>query len=146
MLCDLRKNKELMKKYHFEGRVTCCKQYYASRNMSYATTNSIIEDCAARHDGCMNKYVSNGSWIERQNVCITKSDIHHHTCHCISLYCIHLSLWTSKCLSLELIINWWLVCLLWGNVIAEVLLLSYVLCTLWTIRLDWFYVGCSCGN
>ena len=66
--------------YHFEGRIARREGYY------------FIEGRVVRRDRCMDRYVPHGSRTERQRVCITRSDMHHYTWHCIPLHCTYLSL------------------------------------------------------
>ena len=79
VLCALRKN----------GYLRGCT---ISRDVSRAAMVTIIEGCVVRRDRCMDKYVPHGSRTERQRVCITRSDMHHYTWHCIPLHCTYLPL------------------------------------------------------
>ena len=63
-----------------------------SRDVSRAMKVTIIEGRVASRDRCMDRYVPHGSRIERHRVCITRSDMHHDTWHCIPLHCTYLSL------------------------------------------------------
>ena len=52
-------------------------------------------------------------------------------------------LWVPFCGSCD----WWILSLLLRICnLLKWLLLSWVLCKLWTVRLGWFYAGCSCGG
>ena len=82
----------LKRMYHFEGRIAHRDGYYISRDVSRAVTNAIIEGRVVRRDRCMDRYVPHGSRAERQQVCITRSDMHHYAWHCIPLHCTYLSL------------------------------------------------------
>ena len=64
---------------YFERRIARRDGYY-------------IEDRVVRRDRCMNRYVPHGSRIERQQVCITRSDMYYYTWHCILLHYTYLSL------------------------------------------------------
>ena len=92
VLCALRKNENLKRMYHFEGRIARRDGYYISRDVSRAAMVTIIEGRVVRRDRCMDRYVPHGSRTERQRVCITRSDMHHYTWHCIPLHCTYLSL------------------------------------------------------
>ena len=82
----------LKRMYHFEGRIARRDGYYISRDVSRAAMVTIIEGRVVRRDRCMDRYVPHGSRTERQRVCITRSDMHHYTWHCIPLHCTYLSL------------------------------------------------------
>ena len=83
--------------YHFEGRIARRDGYYISRDISRVAMDNIsrdvsraamvtiIEGHVVRRDRCMDRYVPHGSQTERQRVCITRSDMHHYTWHCIPL-------------------------------------------------------------
>ena len=131
VLCALRKNG------YFRG---CTILRYVSRvamdtifrGTYCAAMVTIIEGCVVHHDRCMDTYVPHGSWTERQRVCITRSDMHHYTWHCIihtyhwwTWYCVLLILWLNFCE----ICDWWILSLLlricnllncccWGYVIC----------------------------
>ena len=92
VLCALRKKENLKRMYHFEGRIARRDGYYISRDVSRAAMVTIIEGRVVRRDKCMDRYVPHGSPTERQRVCITRSDMHHYTSHCIPLHCTYLSL------------------------------------------------------
>ena len=92
VLCALRKNDNLKRMYHFEGRIARRDGYYISRDVSRAAMVTVIEGRVVRRDRCMDRYVPHGSRTERQRVCITRSDMHHYTWHCIPLHCTYLSL------------------------------------------------------
>ena len=77
---------------YFEGRIARRDGYYISRDVSRAAMVTIIEGRVVRRDRCMDRYVPHGSRTERQRVCITRSDMHHYTWHCIPLHCTYLSL------------------------------------------------------
>ena len=94
----------LKRMYHFEGRIARRDGYYISRDVSRAAMVTIIEGRVVRRDRCMDRYVPHGSQIERQRVCITRSDMHHYTWHCIihtyhwwTWYCVLLILWLPFC-------------------------------------------------
>uniref|UniRef100_M1DV94 Uncharacterized protein n=1 Tax=Solanum tuberosum TaxID=4113 RepID=M1DV94_SOLTU len=53
---------------NFEGRVVRRDGYYDLRDVSHAATDFIIEGCVARCNGCMDRFVPQGSRIERQRV------------------------------------------------------------------------------
>ena len=74
----------LKRMYHFEGRIARRDWYYLSRDVSRAAMVTIIEGRVVRRDRCIDRYVPHGSRTERQRVCITRSDMHHYTWHCIS--------------------------------------------------------------
>ena len=82
----------LKRMYHFEGRIARRDWYYISRDVSRTAMVTIIEGRVVHRDRCMDRYVPHGSRTERQRVCITRSDMHHYTWHCISLHCTYLSL------------------------------------------------------
>ena len=65
--------------YHFEGRIARRDGYYILRDVSLAAMVTIIEGRIVRRDRCKGKYVPYGSRTERQQVCITMSDMHHYT-------------------------------------------------------------------
>ena len=65
--------------YHFEGRIARRDVYNILREVSRAMMVTIIEGRVVRHDRCMDRYVPHGSRTERQQVCITRSDMHHYT-------------------------------------------------------------------
>ena len=92
VLCALRNNENLKRMYHFEGRIVHRDGYYISRDVSHIAMVTIIKGHIARRDGCINRYVPHGSRTERQRVCITRSDMHHYTWHCIPLHCTYISL------------------------------------------------------
>ena len=92
VLCALRKNDNLKRMYHFEGRIARRDGYYISRDVSRAAMVTVIEGRVVRRDRCMDRYVPHGSRTERQRVCITRLDMHHYTWHCIPLHCTYLSL------------------------------------------------------
>ena len=79
VLCALRKNNNLKKMYHFEGRIARRDGYYISRDVSRAAMVTIIEGHVVLRDRCMNRYVPYGSRTERQRVYVTRSDMHHYT-------------------------------------------------------------------
>ena len=70
MLCALRKNENLKRMYHFEGRVARRDGYYISRDVSRAAMVTIIEGRIVRHDRCMDRYVPHESRIE-SNGCVS---------------------------------------------------------------------------
>ena len=76
----------------FEGRIARRNGYYISRDVSRAAMVTIIEGRVVHRDRCMDTYVPYGSRTQRQRVCITKSDMHHYTWHCIPLHCTCVSL------------------------------------------------------
>ena len=82
----------LKRMYHFEGRIARRDGYYISRDVSRVAMVTIIEGRVVRRDRCTCRYVPHGSRTERQQVCITRSDMHHYTWHCIPLHCTYLSL------------------------------------------------------
>ena len=63
-----------------------------SRDVSRAAMVTVIEGRVVHRDRCMDRYVPHGSRTERQRMCITRSDMHHYTWHCIPLHCTYLSL------------------------------------------------------
>ena len=65
--------------YHFEGRIARRDGYFISRDVSRAAMVTIIEGRVVHCDRFMDRYVSHGSWTERQRVCLTRSDMHHYT-------------------------------------------------------------------
>ena len=67
---------------------TISRDVFAHRDEYY----TIIEGRVVRSDRWMDRYVPHGSRIERQWVCITRSDMHHYTWHYIPLHCTYLSL------------------------------------------------------
>ena len=85
----------LKRMYHFEGRITRREWYYISRDVSRAAIVTIIEGRFMWRDKCMDRYVPHGSPTERQRVCITRSDMHHYTWHCIPSHCTYISLLNS---------------------------------------------------
>ena len=92
VLCALRKNDNLQRMYHFEGRIARRDGYYISRDVSRAAKVTIIEGRVVCRDRCMERYVPHGSRTERQRVCILKKDMHHYIWHCISWHCTFLLL------------------------------------------------------
>ena len=88
VLCALRKNDNLKRMYHFERRIARRDGYYISRDVSCAAMVTVIEGRVVRRD----RYVPHGFQTERQRVCITRTDMHHYTWHCITLRCTYLSL------------------------------------------------------
>ena len=97
----------LKRMYHFEGRIARIDGYYISRDVSRAAMVTIIEGRVVRRDRCMDRYVPHGSRTERQRVCITRSDMHHYTWHCISLHCTYLSLVNLILCFADLVIAFW---------------------------------------
>ena len=100
---------------YFEERIARRDRYYISRDVSRAAMVTIIEGRVMRRDRCMDWYVPHGSQTERQRVCITRSDMHHYTWHCIThtyhwwtWYCVLLILWLTFCE----ICDWWILSLL----------------------------------
>lgn len=85
MLNELRNNKKLKRMYHLEGRIARRDGYYILRNVSRATMVTIIKGRIARCNGCMDIFVPHGSRPEKQQVYITRSDIHHLHCTFLSL-------------------------------------------------------------
>ena len=79
VLCVLRKNENLKRMYHFEGRIARRDGYYISRDVSRAAMVTIIEGRVVRRDRCMDRYVPHRSRTERQRVCIVREDMHHYT-------------------------------------------------------------------
>ena len=92
VLCALRKNENSKRMYHFDGRIARRDGYDISRDVLRAAMVTIIEGRVVRRDRCMDRYVPHGSRTERQRVCITRSDMHHYTWHCIPLHCTCLPL------------------------------------------------------
>ena len=92
VLCALRKNENLKRMYHFEGRIARRDGYYISRDVSRAAMVTIIEGRVVHRDRCIDRCVPHGSRTERLRVCITRSDMHHYTWICIPLHCTYLSL------------------------------------------------------
>ena len=131
VLCALRKNENLKRMYNFEGCIARRDGYYISRDVSRAAM-VIIEDRVVHRDRCIDRYVPHESQTERQRVCITRSDMHYYTWHCIThtyhwwtWYCVLLILWLTFCE----ICDWWILSLLlricnllncccWGYVIC----------------------------
>ena len=72
VLCALRKNEKLKRMYHFKDRIARRDEYYILRDVSRTAIVTIIKDCIARRDGCMDWYVPHGSRTERQRMCITR--------------------------------------------------------------------------
>ena len=118
--------------YYFRGRIARRDGYYISRDVSHAVMVTIIESRVVRRNRCMDRYVPHGSRTERQRVCITGSDMHHYTWHCIThtyhwwtWYYVLLILWFPFCETCD----WWILSLLlricnllncccWGYVIC----------------------------
>ena len=88
----IRMNENLNRMYHFEGRIARRDEYYILRDVSCVAMVTIIEGCIMRRESWMNRYVPHVSQTERHRVCITRSDMHHCTRHCILLRCTYLSL------------------------------------------------------
>ena len=113
VLCALRKNENLMRMYHFEGRIARRDEYYISRDVLRAAMVTIIEGRVVHRDRCMERYVPYGSRTERERVCITRQDMHHYTWHCIPLHCTYLLLVTLiSCfanLLITFLLNLWLI-------------------------------------
>ena len=82
----------LKRMYHFERRIARRDGYYIWRDVSRAVMVTIIEGRVVHRDRCMDRYVPHGSRTERQSVCITRSDMHHYSWHCIQLHYTYLSL------------------------------------------------------
>ena len=155
VLSELRKNKKIKEDVpfrvtyraprwiqYFEGRIACRDGYYISRDVSRAAMVTIIEGRIARRDGCMDRYVPHGSRTERHQVCIIRSDMHHYTWHCIWLHCTFLLL-----MNLILCVADIVSAFLWKLWLMNIeLVVEICACKLWTVRLDWFYAGCSCGG
>ena len=108
----IEKEWELKRMYHFEGRIARRDGYYILRDVSRAAMVTIIEGRVVRRNRCMDRYVPHGSRTERQRVCITRSDMHHYTWHCIPLHCTYLSLVNLILYFVDLVNafmwNWWL--------------------------------------
>ena len=92
VLCALRKNENLKRMYHFEGRIARRDGYYISRDVSRATMVTIIEGSCRAPRQMHGQICPHGSRTERQRVCITRSDMHHYNWHCIPLHYTYLSL------------------------------------------------------
>ena len=103
----MRKNENLKRMYHFEGRIARRDGYYISRDVSRAAMVTIIEGRVVRRDRCMDRYVPHGSRTERQRVCITTSERHHYTLlHMLIISELYIVICCScKCLSMELVID-----------------------------------------
>ena len=91
VLCALRKNGYL-RGCTISRDVSRADGYNISRDVSRAAMVTIIDGRVVRRDRCMDRYVPHGSRAERQRVCITRSDMHHYTWHCIPLHCTYLLL------------------------------------------------------
>ena len=91
VLCALRKNGYL-RGCTISRDVSRAAMGTIFRGMYRAAMVTIIEGRVVRRDRCMDRYVPHGSRTERQRVCITRSDMHHYTWHCIPLHCTYLSL------------------------------------------------------
>ena len=61
VLCALRKNENLKRMYHFEGRIARRDEYYISRDVSRAAMVTIIEGRVVHRDRCKDRYVPHGS-------------------------------------------------------------------------------------
>ena len=83
VLCALRKNDNLRRMYHFDGRIVRRDGYYILRDVSCSVMVTIIEDCVVRRDRFIDRYVLHGSRTERQRVCIVYKDMHHYIENCI---------------------------------------------------------------
>ena len=57
VLCALRKNDNLKRMYHFEGRIARRDGYYILRDVSRAVMVTFIEGRVAHRDRCMDRYV-----------------------------------------------------------------------------------------
>lgn len=68
------------------GTCNMLSRIILSRNVLHAMIDLFIEDHVTRCDGCMDIYDYYGSQIEKQQACITRKNMHHHTKHCISLH------------------------------------------------------------
>ena len=79
VMCNEKKNKKLKRMYYFEGRIARHDGYYISGNVSRISMVAVIKGRITRHDESKDRYVPQGSRIERQQVCITRSDMHHYT-------------------------------------------------------------------
>ena len=115
VLCALRNNENLKRMYYFEGRIARRDGYYILRDVSRAAMVTIIEGRVVCRDRCMEICVPHGSRTERQRVCITRSDMHHYTWHCVThtyhwwtWYCVLLILW----MTFYEIRDWWILSLL----------------------------------
>ena len=75
----------LKRMYHFED-ISRAAMDTIFRGTYRAPQFTIIEDRVVRRDRWMDRYVPHGSRTERQRVCITRSDMHHYTWHCIALH------------------------------------------------------------
>ena len=125
VLRALKKNENLKRIYHFEWFIACHDGYYVSRHVSRAAMVTIIVGRIVHRNRCMDKYVPYGSQTERQRVCITRSDMHHYTWHCIPLHCTYLIIieldtvirWSCNCLFAELLTFKYWACY-WGYVIC----------------------------
>ena len=77
----------LKRMYHLEGRIAPRWILYFEGRIA-RRDGYYIEGRVVRRDRCMDRYVPYGSRTERQRVCITRSDMHNYTWHCIPLHCI----------------------------------------------------------
>ena len=150
--------------YHFEGRIARRDGYYILKDVSRTVMVTIIEGRVVHRDRCMDRYVPHGSQTERQRVCITRSDMHHYTWHCIPLHCTYLSLVNLISCFADLLIaflwNLWLInieLVIEDMYFVKVLLLricNLSKCCCWATcyvnydLLGWvdFNAGCSCGG
>lgn len=118
--------------------------------MSHATTDIMIRGtyrmpwqilllrgCVACRDGCMDWYIPMGPKL-KDSGCVSLGQ----TCNNILGIAYLYRLSTSECVFVELVIDEYCTC--WGSIILLVLLLIYVLCKLWIVRLGWIYAGYSC--
>ena len=70
VLCALRKNDNLKRMYHFEGRIARRDGYYISRDVSRAAMVNIIEGRVMRRDRYMDRYVPHGPGL-RDSGCVS---------------------------------------------------------------------------
>ena len=103
----------LKRMYHFDGRIARRDGYSISRDVSRAAMVTIIEVRVVHCERCMDWYVPHGSLTKRQRVCITRSDMHRYTWHCIPLHCRYLLLVNLISCFVDLLIaflrNLWLI-------------------------------------
>ena len=125
----LRKNENLKRLYHVEGRIARRDGYYILRDVSCAMIVTIIESRVVGHNKCMDWYVPHRSQTEKQRVCISASL--YLTLHSISLHILIISeldivlRWSCDCLSVELVIveHWacyWGYLICWSVIIEDI--------------------------
>lgn len=129
VLCALRKNENLRRMYHFEGRIARRDRYYISRDVSCVVMVIIIEGRNVRRDNCMDRYDPMGPGL-RDSGCVSLGQ----TCIIILDIALHILIiseldivfcWSCDCLFAKLVIveHWacyWGYLIFWSVVVENI--------------------------